>query len=345
MTSPTSSGTDLLSAPVEWLREQPDLSNRQVFRHTLARLADAEERLVLLEADLAGGGDPFAARHPGRFINLGICEAAMLDIACGLASTGHIVFAHTFAPFGALRAGEQVRLGMAYAQANVKLVCDYGGLSGAFFGPTHHAIEDLALLRAMPGMMVVSPSDGLETIQATRALLEHDGPVYLRLGRNRVTRLDEARPAFALGRAMCLREGSDVGLIAHGEVGVSIALDVAARLEAQGVSSRVVNVHTLKPFDEEAILDTAERTRMLVTVEEHSIVGGLGGAVCESVATHGLGRRVLRAGIQDRYDSTAGSHESLLQRHGLEAAALVDSILGVLPRPRLAALAPASRRG
>ncbi|NTX15361.1 hypothetical protein HUA76_31795 [Myxococcus sp. CA056] len=343
--STTSSGADLLTSPQDWLREQPALANRQVFRHTLARLADVEPRVVLLEADLAGGGDPFAARHPGRFINLGICEAAMLDIACGMAATGHVVFAHTFAPFGAMRACEQVRLGLAYGRANVKLVCDYGGLSGAFFGPTHHAIEDLAILRAMPGMTVVSPADGLETIQATRALLEMEGPVYLRLGRNRVSRLDVARPAFALGRAMCLREGGDVGIIAHGEVGVSVALDVATRLETQGVSARVVNLHTLKPFDEEAILETAERTRLLVTVEEHSILGGLGGAVCESVATHGLGRRVVRAGIQDRYDSTAGTHEALLQRHGLESAALVDSILTALPRPRLTALAPAARRG
>ncbi|MCP3058257.1 hypothetical protein LXT21_05710 [Myxococcus sp. K38C18041901] len=344
MTSSTSSGADLLTAPSDWLAEQPGLSNRLVFRHALARLADQDERVVLLEADLAGGGDPYAARHPERFLNLGICEAAMLDIASGMAATGHVVFAHTFAPFGAMRACEQVRLGLAYARANVKLVCDYGGLSGAFFGPTHHAIEDLAILRAMPNMTVVSPADGLETIQATRAVLEMEGPVYLRLGRNRVTRLDVARPAFALGRAMCLREGSDVGIIAHGEVGVSMALDVAARLETQGISARVVNLHTLKPFDEEALLETAERTRLLVTVEEHSILGGLGGAVCESVASHGLGRRVVRAGIQDRYDSAAGTHESLLQRHGLEAGALVETILGALPRPRLAALAP-SRRG
>ncbi|MBZ4400286.1 transketolase C-terminal domain-containing protein [Myxococcus faecalis] len=343
MTSSTSSGADLLTAPSDWLAEQPGLSNRLVFRHALARLADQDERVVLLEADLAGGGDPYAARHPERFLNLGICEAAMLDIASGMAATGHVVFAHTFAPFGAMRACEQVRLGLAYARANVKLVCDYGGLSGAFFGPTHHAIEDLAILRSMPNMTVVSPADGLETIQATRAVLELEGPVYLRLGRNRVTRLDVARPAFALGRAMCLREGGDVGIIAHGEVGVSVALDVAARLETQGVCARVVNLHTLKPFDEEALLETAERTRLLVTVEEHSILGGLGGAVCESVASHGLGRRVVRAGIQDRYDSTAGTHESLLRRHGLEAGALVETILGALPRPRLAALAPARR--
>ena len=345
MTAPVQGGADLAVTPEAWLGENPTLSNRQVFRHALARFADEDPRVVLLEADLAGGGDPFEARHPGRFINLGICEATMLDVACGMAATGQVVFAHTFAAFGAMRACEQVRLGMAYGRANVKLVCDYGGLSGAFFGPTHHAIEDLAILRAMPGMTVVSPADALETVRAIRALIDLDGPVYLRLGRNRVSRREHSWPAFELGRAMCLREGDDVGLIAHGEVGVAVALDAAGRLEAQGVSARVLNMHTLKPLDEAALQETAERTKLLVTVEEHSVLGGLGGAVCESVCSLGLGVRVVRAGIQDRYDATAGSHEELLQRHGLDGAALAERILHALPRPRRAALVPALRRG
>jgi transketolase len=332
MSEPQTGGEDLASAPEAWLREHPQLSNRQIFRHALARFAEQDPRLVLLEADLGGGGDPFEARHKGRYFNLGICEATMLDMACGMAHVGHVVFAHTFAPFGAMRACEQVRLAMAYPQANVKLVCDYGGISGAFFGPTHQAIEDLAILRAMPGMTVFSPADGLETILATRAMIEHDGPVYMRLGRNRVSRLEEHRGGFALGQALCFREGSDVGLIAHGEVGVSIALEAAQRLEGQGVSARVVNMHTLKPLDEAAILETAERTRLLVTVEEHNILGGLGGAVCETVCEHGLGRRVLRIGIQDRYDPLAGSHESLLHGHGLDGAAVAGRILDALSR-------------
>ena len=344
MSAPSPVGADLSSAPEAWLRENPKLSNRQIFRHALARLADQEPRLVLLEADLGGGGDPFEARHTGRYLNLGICEATMLDVACGMAHLGHLVVAHTFAPFGVMRACEQVRLGMAYPRANVKLVCDYGGVSGAFFGPTHHAIEDLAILRAMPGMTVLSPADGLETILATRAMLEHDGPVYLRLGRNRVSRLEQPRVGFALGRALCFREGTDVGLIAHGEVGVSVALEAAERLEAQGVSARVVNMHTLKPLDEAAILETAERTRLLVTVEEHNILGGLGGAVCETVCAHGLGRRVLRVGIQDRYDPLAGSHESLLLGHGLDGAAVAERILDSLSRPHPVAPEPVARR-
>lgn len=344
MTPPKQGGADLAVAPEAWLEENPTLSNRQVFRHALARFADDDDSVVLLEADLAGGGDAFEARHPGRFINLGICEATMLDAACGMAAAGHKVFAHTFAAFGAMRACEQVRLGLAYGRANVKLICDYGGLSGAFFGPTHHAIEDLAILRAMPGMTVVSPADALETVQAIRALVDFEGPVYLRLGRNRVSRLGVARPGFQLGRAMVLREGNDVGLVAHGEVGVAVALEAAGLLEAQGVSARVVNLHTLKPLDTAALQETAERTRLLVTVEEHSVIGGLGGAVCEAVCELGLGTRVLRVGIQDRYDATAGSHEELLKRHGIDGAALAEQVLHALPRP-LRAANTALRRG
>ncbi|WNG36155.1 hypothetical protein F0U61_22645 [Archangium violaceum] len=337
-------GADLASDPETWLRENPKLPNRQIFRHALARFAEQDPRLVLLEADLGGAGDPFEARHKSRYFNLGICEATMLDMACGMAHVGHVVFAHTFAPFGAMRACEQVRLGMAYPQANVKLVCDYGGVSGAFFGPTHHAIEDLAILRAMPGMTVFSPADGLETILATRAMIEHNGPVYMRLGRNRVSRLEAQREGFTLGRAHCFREGSDVGLIAHGEIGVSVALEAASRLEAQGVSARVVNMHTLKPLDEAAILETAERTQLLVTVEEHNILGGLGGAVCETVCAHGLGRRVLRMGIQDRYDPLAGTHESLLLGHGLDGASVAERIRASLSRLHTVAPEPVAAR-
>lgn len=336
-------GGDLAVAPEVWLAEHPDLSNRQIFRHALARFAEDDSRIVLLEGDLAGGGDPFPARHPERFFNLGICEATMLDMACAMARLGHVVFAHTFAPFGVMRACEQVRLGMAYSRANVKLVCDYGGLSGAFFGPTHHAIEDLAILRAMPGMTVLSPADGLETILATRAIVELDGPVYMRLGRNRVSRLEARSGGFEIGRASCLREGSEVGIVAHGEVGVAVALSAARHLEDMGVSARVVNMHTLKPLDEAAIAETAERTGLLVTVEEHNILGGLGGAVCEAVCSLGLGRRVLRIGLQDRYDSTAGSHELLLLGHGLDGALAAQRIATLLPRPHLVALAPVTR--
>ncbi len=338
MSAAVGSGPDLATEPEAWLDAHPGLPNRQVFRHALARFADEDPRLVLLEGDLAGGGDPFAARHRERFFNLGICEATMLDVACGMAHGGHIVFAHTFAPFGAMRACESVRLGMAYPQANVKLVCDYGGVSGAFFGPTHHAIEDLAILRAMPGMTIVSPADGLETLLATRALIDFNGPVYLRLGRNRVSRLPLPREGFALGRALCLREGEDVGLIAHGEVGVAVALEAAQLLEARGVSARVVNMHTLKPLDEAAVLETAERTRLLVTVEEHNVLGGLGGAVCECVCEQGLGRRVVRVGIGDRYDRTAGSHELLLQGHGLDGGALAARLMDLLPSARATAV-------
>lgn len=339
MSAVTQSSYDLATAPEQWLAENPELSNRQVFRHALARFAELDPHIVLLEADLAGGADPFPARHANRFFNLGICEATMVDMACAMAKLGHIVFAHTFAPFGVMRACEQVRHGMAYGQANVKLVCDYGGVCGAFFGPTHHAIEDLAILRAMPGMTVLSPADALETIHATRAIAGHDGPVYLRLGRNRVSRLEIPRASFEIGRASCLKEGSEVGIIAHGEIGVAVALGAARRLEDQGVSACVINMHTLKPIDEAAIIRTAQRTRLLVTAEEHNILGGLGGAVCEVIGSLGLARRVLRLGLQDRYDELAGSHEYLLRGHGLDGEVAAQRIAAALQHPHLMALA------
>jgi len=325
--------SDLATTPEQWLAENIALSNRQIFRHALARFADVDARIVLLEADLAGNGDPFPARHGNRFFNVGICEATMIDMACAMAKLGYIVFAHTFAPF-VMRACEQVRNGMAYGQANVKLVCDYGGVAGAFFGPTHHAIEDLAILRAMPGMTVLSPADALETVHATQAIASHDGPVYMRLGRNRVSRLQVPRVTFEIGRANCLKEGSDVGIIAHGEVGVAVALCTAQQLEDMGVSALVMNMHTLKPLDEAAVAETAHRTRLLVTVEEHNILGGLGGAICEVVCSLGLGRRVLRLGLQDRYDAYAGSHEYLLRGHGLDAEVAAQRIVALLPHPR-----------
>ena len=339
MSDVTHNGSDLATAPEQWLAENHGLSNRRIFRQALARFADLDPRIVLLEADLAGNADPFPARHGNRFVNVGICEATMVDMACAMAKLGHIVFAHTFAPFGVMRACEQVRNGMAYGQANVKLVCDYGGVAGAFFGPTHHAIEDLAIVRAMPGMTVLSPADALETIHATRAIVAHDGPVYMRLGRNRVSRLQVPRGAFEIGRASCLKEGSEVGIIAHGEIGVAVALSTAQHLEHKGISTRVINMHTLKPLDETAIAETAQRTGLLVTVEEHNILGGLGGAVCEIVCSLGLGRRVLRLGLQDRYDAAAGSHEYLLRGHGLDAEIAAQRIAILLPHPPLMALA------
>ena len=339
MSAVIQNSSDLATDPEQWLADNNALSNRQTFRHALARFADLDPRIVLLEADVAGSADPFPARHGNRFFNVGICEATMVDMACAMAKLGYIVFAHTFAPFGVMRACEQVRNGMAYGQANVKLVCDYGGVAGAFFGPTHHAIEDLAILRAMPGMTVLSPADALETVHATRAIAAHDGPVYMRLGRNRVSRLQVPRVAFEIGRASCLKEGSDVGIIAHGEVGVAVALCTAQHLEDQGVSAQVINMHTLKPLDEMAIAKAAQGTRLLVTMEEHNVLGGLGGAVCEVVCSLGLGRRVLRLGLQDRYDAFAGSHEHLLRGHGLDAEVAAQRIATLLSHPRL--MAPA----
>jgi transketolase len=322
---------DLKDDPVGWLDANPELSNRQVARAALARFADEDPAVVLLEGDLGGGSDPFRERHPARYLNLGICEPTLIDVACGMSRIGWKVFAHTFASFGALRAAEQVRLGMAYHGCPVCLICDYGGLSGAFFGPSHHAIEDLALMRALPGLTIISPADGLETIEALRALIAHERPAYVRLGRNRVSRLPRPGREFVIGKGLWLRNGSDTLLIAHGEVPVAYAMETAELLEAAGVSAGVVNLHTLKPLDERLLEEEAARpVRLLATVEEHSIVGGVGAAICEVISRLRTPARVLRFGVQDRYDSCAGTQESLLAEHGLTPARMASRIVAAL---------------
>ncbi len=323
-----SRSADLVAEPVAWLEMHSKLSNRAIFRHALAEFAVVDKSIFLLECDLGGGSDPFSERHRGRFINLGICEQALIDVGCGMVRAGWNVFAHTFSAFGSFRAAESIRLGMAYQQIPLKLFCDYSGLSGAFFGATHHAIEDLAFLRALPGMTVVSPADGLETIALVQSLLEYGGPVYVRLGRNRISRLPVPADSFLIGRGRMLREGSDIALIGHGEIGVAIALEVAAILGTGGISCSVVNLHTLKPLDEGIIMSVAANAgALVVTIEEHSVIGGLGGAVAEVLSCTNVRSKVLRIGVQDRYEKLAGSHEVLLEAHGLDVKSVAVRIL------------------
>jgi transketolase len=262
----------------------------------------------------------FAKAFPDRFFNVGVAEAGMVDVAVGLALGGKIPFVNTFAFLLALRAAEQVRTCVAYARTNVKLVGSYAGLSDAFDGPTHHAICDVAVMRAIPNMAVVVAADAVEVAKLVPAVAEYDGPVYLRVSRAEVPTVFGEDYAVTIGKGSTLRDGKDVTLVATG-IMVGRALAAADQLSEQGISARVVSIHTIKPLDDELILAAAEETGALVTVEEHSIVGGLGGAVAELLS----GERptpVVRVGLHDAFART-GPYDALLELCGMVASDIV----------------------
>ena len=296
---------------------------REAYGKALAAYGAENERVVALDADVSAStrSRHFGERFPERFYNVGITEAAMVDVAVGLALGGMIPFAHTFAFLAALRAAEQVRTCVAYARTNVKLVGAYGGLSDSKDGPTHHSICDLAVMRAMPNMTVVVPADGVEAAAAVRAVAELDGPVYLRVSRADVPDVTRQDQPFRIGKGAVLREGRDVAIVNCGVL-LSRCLQAAEQLGERGISAAVVNIPTLKPLDADLLLEVAD-TGAVVTVEEHSVVGGLGGAVAEV-----LGARkptLLRTvGIQDTFTET-GPYEELLDRWGMSVADIVSA--------------------
>ena len=293
-------------------------SMRVAFGKALAAYGEVNKDVVVLDADVSKSTQThfFAKACPDRFHNVGIAEAGMVDVAVGLALGGKIPFASTFA-FLMERAAEQIRTAVAYAQVNVKLVGSYGGLSDSYDGPTHQSVCDVSIFRAMPNMMVVVPADAVEIARLVPLIAEHNGPVYLRLCRAEVPIVygEEYQPQ--LGRGKILRQGHDVTLIATG-VMVARALLAADELAAKGIAARVLSIHTIKPLDVGLVLAAAEETGALVTAEEHSIVGGLGGAVAELVS----GERpvpVVRVGITDTFCET-GPYEALLDRWGMAVA-------------------------
>ena len=305
---------------------------RDAFARAVTELAAADERVVLLTGDL--GVDLFtelAERAPGRFVNVGIAEQNLVGVAAGLAYAGKRPVVYSIAPFLTARANDQIRVAIAAARAEVLLVGVGGGLAYGQLGPTHHAIEDVAALRALPGLAVLTPGDPDEAAAATRAALAHDGPAYLRLGRNREPRLLPAGTAYALGRAVTVREGGDVTLATSGTM-LGETLAAADLLAARGVSAAVVHFGSVKPLDEEAIVAALRRSPLLVTVEEHSVLGGFGGAVAEIAAESGLPVRLRRIGLADTFAHAVGSREHLLAQYGLDAAAVAaaaDSLVGL----------------
>ena len=310
-------------------------ATRAAYGEMLVELADKYPELVVLDADLAGATmtKGFAQACPDRFFDMGIAEANMIGVAAGLAACGKKPFANSFAMFTAGRAYEQVRNSVAYPGLNVKCVGSHGGISVGEDGATHQCIEDLALMSAIPGMLVLNPCDAHEMRQAVQALIEYKGPAYLRLGRMAVETVTDSVPGykFELGRADALREGSDLTICATGLM-VQRALAAAELLAGEGVSARVLDFHTIKPLDGEALLAAARETGCIVTTEEHSIVGGLGAAVASFLAER-CPVPVLRHGVRDVF-GRSGKAEQVLEAYGLTPAGIVETARAALELKR-----------
>ncbi len=292
------------------------VSMRKAYGQALVELGKANPDVVVLSADVSNSDHSFMFEDvfPDRFFNVGIAEQSLVDVAVGLAYSGKIPFANTFAFLFATRALEMVRTHICYGQANVKLMGAYAGLSDSFDGPTHHSITDIAIMRSLPNMTVVVPSDPVGLAKLLPQAADWPGPVFFRLNRNEVPVLFDDSYAPKIGEAVTLRPGGDVTLICAGLM-VSRCLDAAEMLDSEGIKARVLEVHTVKPLDVEGVLQAARETGAFVTVEEHSIVGGLGGAVAE-VVTDAYPVPIKRLGIADTFAET-GPYFEILDRYGM----------------------------
>lgn len=289
---------------------------RNGYGEALAELGALNEKVVALDADLAHATmtSDFSKQFPQRFFNAGIAEANMVSMSAGLSLMGYIPFCSTFAIFGAGRAYEQVRNSVAYPRLNVKLAMTHAGITVGEDGGSHQSIEDLALMRVIPGMTVVVPCDAVEAKRAVFAAAAMDGPVYLRLARS-PSHVFEKKMPFTIGKANVLTEGEDVVLFACG-IMVKTALDCASTLSREHISATVINIHTIKPIDKECILKYADSCKRVVTIEEHSIIGGLGDAVGDVLLTEGSSAQFKKIGINDRFGQS-GKPEDLLEEYGL----------------------------
>ena len=307
------------------------IATRAAYGDALVELGGQYPDLVVLDADLSGSTmtKGFAKAYPDRFFNMGIAEGNMMTVAAGLAAAGKKAFANSFAIFASGRAFEQVRNSVAYPHLNVTVVGSHGGLSVGEDGATHQACEDLAVMRAIPGMVVCCPCDGTEMKAAVKALMDYDGPAYLRLGRSAVEDLTGDLPgySFQLGKGVTLREGGDVTIIAVGLM-VQEAMKAAETLAAEGVQARVIDMHTIKPLDEELVLKAAQETGCIVTTEEHNIVGGLGSAVAEYLSGV-CPVPVVRHGVEDVF-GRSGKASEVLAAYGLTADGIVAKVKAAL---------------
>lgn len=298
---------------------------REVFGETVSELATTDPRIVMLDGDLGSStrADIFEHAHRDRFLQMGIAEQNMIGVAAGLASMGMMPFISTFVSFAVVRPLDQVRVHVAQTGLNVKLTAGYAGLFTGMAGKTHHIVDDISIMRAMPGMITISPADDVETDRVLRWAAAHDGPVYIRIVRDATQRLFGDDYEFRFGRAVDLRDGSDVTLISTGAQTPRV-VDAAELLAADGITAHVVHLPTLKPLDTDAIVSAAERTGRVVTVEEHTIIGGLGGAVAETLAEH-RPTPMRRIGLQDTYTESA-PNDYLLDKYGLSAERVAEQV-------------------
>ena len=306
------------------------IATRESYGRTLAELGKEHEDFLVLDADLAGSTKTavFRKAFPERHINCGIAEQNMVGVAAGIAATGRVAFASSFAMFAAGRAYEQIRNSVGYPQLNVKIAATHGGISVGEDGATHQCNEDFALMRTIPGMVVMVPSDDVEAEAMVRAAYAHKGPVYMRFSRLATPVFNNPETyKFEIGKAITMREGKDVAIIAAG-LPLASAMEAAEKLAAEGIEARVIDMHTIKPLDEEAVLRAAKEIEKIVTVEEHSIIGGLGSAVAEVLAEQ-CPAKLKRVGIYDRY-TESGPAEALIHHYGLDGEGVYNAVKAFL---------------
>ncbi|WP_400196591.1 transketolase family protein [Candidatus Methanarcanum hacksteinii] len=308
-------------------------AQRNYYGKALARLAKERDDVVVLDADLAGSTktSEFKKVAPERFVEVGIAEQDMIGVASGLAASGKTVFASTFAVFATGRCWEQIRLAVAYPKQNVKIVSTHCGISVGEDGASHQALEDIAIMRAIPNMVVISPADAHQAYAATMAIAEERGPCYMRLGRADFPLIYPEDVKFEIGKADILREGSDVTLIGTGQM-VSYCLDAAKALSEEGISAEVINISTIKPLDADAVIGSVKKTGCAITAEEHSIIGGLGSAVAEAIS-ESCPVPLVRVGTKDTFGES-GKAEMLMEKYGLTAKDIVKAAKDSISKKR-----------
>ena len=308
------------------MSEVKKIATRDSYGNALVELGKEHDNLVVLDADLAAATKTgvFKKEFPERHIDCGIAEGNMIGVAAGLAAAGKVPFASSFAMFAAGRAFEQIRNSVAYPHLNVKIGATHAGISVGEDGATHQCNEDIALMRSIPGMVVLNPSDDVEARAAVKAAYEYEGPVYLRFGRLAVPVINDREDyKFEMGKGVVLREGKDLTIVASG-LPVANCLEVAERLSAEGIEAKVINIHTIKPLDEDLIVSAAKETGKVVTVEEHSVIGGLGSAVCD-VLSEKAPTKVLKIGMNDVFGESGPALE-LLKKYGLDTDGIYEKV-------------------
>lgn len=305
------------------------IATRDAYGDALKELGDTNNNVVVLDADLSGSTKTgvFKKSYPDRFINVGIAEQNLIGTAAGLAAAGKVPFASTFAMFASGRAFEIIRNSVCYPNLNVKIAATHAGLTVGEDGATHQALEDISIMRSLPNMVVLNPADAVETKQCIKVAAEYNGPVYIRLGRSKTPVIFDESYKFEIGKGVELKEGSDVTIIATG-IMVGKALEASEELEKSGINARVINISTIKPIDKDMIIKAAKETKGIVTVEEHSIIGGLGSAVAEVVSENNP-TKVLRIGTMDKFGES-GDGNDLLEKYGLTVENIVKKAKQIL---------------